>query len=643
MAGIGQPVRLDARRIKSFWTAEEVPRWIGMSLVAILLFGMVGVSHWSAESARNARVGTARDDGAAAVELLAWSLSRSEAGDTRGQQAALRAFALRHNCEQLRVYDPSQRVLASINQSEIGGAMHADVGKTPATPVSVQTDVLPSRLAGADRWVVTAPIPSVTTTAGESGVPTRFVQCVQSVSGASVSDGGRVGVAAIIVMAVGTLLIVYRLMRRHFRSMTRISENLLLRGEPLEEDLTSLRLADGEGALVSQWNRLIDLVDDLSASARRATASVELKEALENSQGGALAEMVNAIPDGLLHVADGDRLVYVNAMARRLLLPDGGEGAGIENESLASLEVCPTGQSVIGEVRGALSGDGAFRSVSKVIEADGGGSSYRVRVLPFNTSKSRGECVVTIADVSQQVRSERAAEEFVSQVTHELRTPLTNIRAYAETLSSGMFEDPQVVTECYNVITKETRRLSRLIEDILSMSQLEVGSIQLRLDSVDLRSLLTEAVRDLRALADDKGVDMQVTLPSKLPAMQGDRDKLSVVLNNLLGNALKYTPSGGSVQVGCQVTSEEVLITVKDTGMGLDPAEHERIFEKFQRGSSPEVEEITGTGIGLTTAREIVRRHGGAIQVMSREGEGATFAVHLPLTESRVRRDAAPA
>jgi signal transduction histidine kinase len=101
-------------------------------------------------------------------------------------------------------------------------------------------------------------------------------------------------------------------------------------------------------------------------------------------------------------------------------------------------------------------------------------------------------------------------------VTHELRTPLTNIRAYTETLSSGMFEDPKVITECYNVITKETRRLSRLVEDMLSVSQLEVGSIELHVDNVDLKALLGDGVRDVRGLADEKNIDIQLVLPAKL-------------------------------------------------------------------------------------------------------------------------------
>jgi two-component system phosphate regulon sensor histidine kinase PhoR len=238
--------------------------------------------------------------------------------------------------------------------------------------------------------------------------------------------------------------------------------------------------------------------------------------------------------------------------------------------------------------------------------------------------------VVVVTDISQQLRADKAREEFVSQVTHELRTPLTNIRAYAETLSSGMFDDPQVITECYNVITKETRRLSRLIEDILSLSQLEVGTMQLVLDDVDLHRLLTESVQDVRGLAEEKSIDLQLSLPAKLPVIQADRDKLAVVMNNLLGNAIKYTASGGEVQVDCQITDTDAVITVKDTGIGIDPSEHDRIFERFQRSSDAAVQNEAGTGIGLTTAREIARRHGGDIELVSRKGEGSAFVVRVP-------------
>ncbi|HEX9641655.1 MAG TPA: ATP-binding protein, partial [Candidatus Krumholzibacteria bacterium] len=262
-------------------------------------------------------------------------------------------------------------------------------------------------------------------------------------------------------------------------------------------------------------------------------------------------------------------------------------------------------------------------------------SSYRAWLIPLQRARHSGECVVIVRDVSQQVRAERAREEFIAQVTHEFRTPLTNIRAYTETLSSGMFEDPNVISECYNVITKETRRLSRLIEDILSVSQLEVGSIELRVDSVDLKTLLSEGLRDVRGLAEEKDIDVQLVLPAKLEPIRGDRDKLAVVVNNLLGNAIKYTPKDGNVIVGCQVNSDLVVLTFKDNGYGIDPKDHARVFEKYQRGTEPEVQQERGTGIGLYSAREIVRRHGGDIELISARQKGSTFMVRLPRPKTR--------
>jgi signal transduction histidine kinase len=258
-----------------------------------------------------------------------------------------------------------------------------------------------------------------------------------------------------------------------------------------------------------------------------------------------------------------------------------------------------------------------------------------VKIIPLQRAHHHGECVVVVRDVSQQIRAERAREEFITQVTHELRTPLTNIRAYTETLSSGMFDDPKLLTECYNVITKETRRLSRLVEDILSVSQLEVGTIDLKTDDVDLRTLLTDSVRDVRGLADEKNIDLRLALPSKMEPIRADRDKLAVVLNNLLGNAIKYTPAHGNVVVGCQFAAGDVTLTVKDSGIGIGPADQARIFEKFQRACDPAVKDIPGTGIGLYTAREIVRRHGGEVEVISEKGKGSTFLVRLPHQGSR--------
>lgn len=640
------------KRFKSFWTAEEIPRWIGLSLVGILVFGLGAVGLFSVRETQQRLSAGLQRGHEASLDMLVVALAHIDQADTTVQQRVLRSFAYRHPCQRLRVVGQEGLVTASMDIGAIGkpATAYADTGAWRSRGKEFRT--LPSESDGVHRRAFRVPIPSSESARGTgnggassttpvvvgaqpgAGEP-RFVEgiLVTEVYAEGLTAGGwtTVSTGVITLLVIGAFFLLYRLMRRHFRTMARISDHLLARGDQIEQDLQLLRLTDTDSAVARQWNRLIDLVDELSTAQRRSSASAELTQALEKSKRGELADVVDVIPQGLLYVVDCGTLAYANPAARQLM---GLDAEYSQRVPLCELQLGPTGMVIVKKVGESLGPEGSYNSVSDTFEVDSGDTTFRLRVLPFNKRQRRGECVVMITDISQQVRAERSSSEFVSQVTHELRTPLTNIRAYAETLSSGVFDDPKVITECYNVITKETRRLGRLIEDVLSMSQLEVGTIQLRIDDVDLRVLLTDSVRDLRGLADERQIDMQVSLPSKLPVIQGDRDKLAVVVNNLLGNALKYASSGGSVAVGCQVSAEEILITVKDDGMGITPADHDRIFEKFQRGSSPEVSEIEGSGIGLTTAREIARRHGGDIEVMSAESQGATFIVHLPVTET---------
>jgi signal transduction histidine kinase len=239
---------------------------------------------------------------------------------------------------------------------------------------------------------------------------------------------------------------------------------------------------------------------------------------------------------------------------------------------------------------------------------------------------------VTIEDISQLRETQRARDNFLYHVTHELRTPLTNIHAYAETLTQPGFDDEKTRKECYNVLISETRRLSRLVEDILSISQLEVGTARLDVGEVDLARLVRQMVQDNLGGADEKQIDLTLSLPPKVPKLKGDKQRLSVLINNLLGNAVKYTPAGGKVQVSVEVNGQRVLIAVRDTGIGIAPDDQARVFEKFYRAADDAVQTLPGTGLGLALAREVARLHGGEILLESERGKGSTFTVELPIS-----------
>ena len=611
---------------RRFWLQEEVPRWIGLSLVAAFLCGLGMVTYFSHAQSRSLAERTATAHGDHAMTLLARVLATVPPQDSARQQALLREFSHRLDCERLCVTDERGIVVSAVEAAEVG-----QPDRTPAAAAKPENAesvggsfTLPPETAHSLRRGYRLPITA-------TDRPPQTLVGILRWNTATVLDGGLAWLLVIMLAAVGLLGTVYHAMRQHFRGVACIAENLITHGDRLEQELASLRIADSLGAVAAGWNRLIDLAVNLQTEAGRSTAVSELRQVLERSNGGELADAIDGIPDALLIITDENLLAHCNAAGARLM---GWKQEDAVRTRLEDLTPSPTGRAVLDTVAKARRPDGGYEGQNATVES--AGSTYRVRVVPQRKSRQHGACAVVVTDVSQQVRADRAREEFVSQVTHELRTPLTNIRAYTETLASGMFDDPKVVSECYNVINKETRRLSRLVEDILSMSQLEVGSIQVVIDDVDVRALIQDAVRDVRATADDKNIDLQALLPAKVEPLRADRDKLAIVLNNLLGNALKYTPRGGEVRVGCQNTDEHLLITVKDNGIGIDKLEQDHVFEKFHRSKDPAVQAETGTGIGLTTAREIARRHGGDIELVSEKGKGSTFVVKLPRKKSTV-------
>lgn len=623
---------------RAFLTAEEVPRWFGLSLVLIYLCGL-GSAAFSAVNAVRAeadrQLGRAdRYAVAALAERLAGVTAGGTVPDTARAQTELYDFAAHVPTRYARLIDGDRRVLAASNPGEVGAPAVSDraAGERPA---EMEATLVTSDGPAPDR-LLRVPV-------GDRArgwyLEVRLPPALQE----SASLAGQANTSFVVLVVLGALFVVYRALRAQLRGVSQIADRLHSHRDHIPENLSALRLADAEDGISTAWNQLVDLTTDLSTAMKRAAANDELTRALARSGGGALAEALNSIPDGLIYITDEVRFEYLNAPACRLL---GCSASDAKRMTLPEARCGGIGARVLEVVRSALHADGSFESRTEVVSAEqdasGDSSSYRVWVIPLQRAHHSGECVVIVRDVSQQVRAERAREDFVTQVTHELRTPLTNIRAYAETLSSGMFDDPKVITECYNVITKETRRLSRLIEDILSVSQLEVGSIELRVDTVDLKTLLSEGVRDVRGLADEKNIDIQLLLPAKMEPIRADRDKLAVVINNLLGNAIKYTPKDGNVVLACQYSGDEVVITCKDNGIGIDPADHARVFEKFQRANDPAVLAESGTGIGLYTAREIVRRHGGDIELISEKGSGSTFMVRLPHRESRAAALSAP-
>jgi two-component system phosphate regulon sensor histidine kinase PhoR len=233
-------------------------------------------------------------------------------------------------------------------------------------------------------------------------------------------------------------------------------------------------------------------------------------------------------------------------------------------------------------------------------------------------------------DVTQQKLAEEMRDQFVDTATHELRTPLANIKAYAETLALADMIDVEQQKQFLNTINSEATRLARFVDDLLSVSSMELGSLSLNKQVTDLNRMLNEVVAKVRPQIEEKQQTFEIVFPEKLPEPELDKDKIAALLVNLLGNAVKYTPEGGRVTFHVNVSDQHIELSVEDTGVGIAADEVPKVFDKFFRSQDPRVQEQTGTGLGLALAQEVVRLHGGHITVESELNKGSTFSVLLP-------------
>lgn len=241
--------------------------------------------------------------------------------------------------------------------------------------------------------------------------------------------------------------------------------------------------------------------------------------------------------------------------------------------------------------------------------------------------------VLVLYDVSEIRRLERVRRDFVANVSHELRTPLTAMQGFAETLLSGALEDPKASRRFLEIIREHAARLARLTDDLLKLSAIEEGKLTLQARAVSVSYLFEVCLETARHLAAGKKLELRAEDCADVPAMRGDLMRLQEVLQNLLDNAVQYTPEGGSITLRAWRENRHVVMCVQDTGIGIPHAEQERIFERFYRVDAARSRDAGGTGLGLAIARHIIEAHGGRIWVESEVGQGSRFFVEVPAWE----------
>jgi two-component system phosphate regulon sensor histidine kinase PhoR len=397
-----------------------------------------------------------------------------------------------------------------------------------------------------------------------------------------------------------------------------ISRGFSRRVEQLKE--FSRRVADGDFrplATERQGDELTELARALNETATRLDDTIRFLTEERNRS----ATILGSMAEGVAVVGSEERVLFCNQAFAQLL---GTEETACQGRPLLEVIRQP---DLVEVIRQALTGQ--VRASSEVTMGQERPWSFAATVAPIQANGRTG-VVLVLHDISELRRLERVRQDFVANVSHEFKTPLTAIQGFAETLLGGALQEPQNSRRFLEIIRDHAARLARLTDDLLRLSEIEAGKVELEVRPLPVPDLVHACVETTHLKARQKQIEMVTECPPDLPPLPGDLGRLQEVLQNLLDNAVQYTPPGGRITVRAAAAPGEVSIAVTDTGIGIPQAEQERIFERFYRVDAARSREVGGTGLGLSIARHLVEAHGGRITVESEVGRGSTFTVFLP-------------
>jgi two-component system, OmpR family, phosphate regulon sensor histidine kinase PhoR len=399
-------------------------------------------------------------------------------------------------------------------------------------------------------------------------------------------------------------------------------------GRVVHGDLSVALLRSPEGAPIHFISQVLDVTETVENAERLLEASAAL-----DRERRYLEAVVDSVDVGVAVLDAGNDYVAVNRRHQQFIAlahPEGGPDltgrlGDIFTPGGRRLEVheLPSTRAIAGEEFDDL-----------IIEI--GREQATRRALSVSARAVRGAggefsgAVLAYSDVTDLVRALAAKDHFVAAVSHELRTPLTSVLGNLELIRDMDELSPQVADRL-RVVERNAVRLRELVADLLQVAQITDGRLRLSRRVLDVAELVRDAVEAAGPAADAAGVSVRLDVPVGGLTATLDGPRLRQVVDNLLGNAVKYTERGGSVSVRLDRTGDRLELAVTDTGIGVPALEAERVFERFFRGARAAHRQIPGAGLGLSIVRAIVEAHGGRVEVHSAEGQGSTFRVELPV------------
>ncbi len=369
-------------------------------------------------------------------------------------------------------------------------------------------------------------------------------------------------------------------------------------GSPVTEEI---------GALMEEFHRMTDRID------RRLHAVLHRQSEQE--------AMLSSMQEGVLAVDCEEIVINLNDTCAAML---GLDAARVKGRLLHEAIRKP---DLLGFVSSAISTPAPIEADLQIGERDlhAHGSTL------YDASRRKIGVLVVLRDTTRLRRLETLRRDFVANVSHELKTPITSIKGFVETLLDGAMTDTENAARFLRIVLKQVNRLDAIIEDLLVLSRIERGSEEqtVRLESHRVAPVLQAAVEMCQFKADDKGVTILVQCDGEL-ASRMNSHLLEQAVVNLVDNAIKYSPAGSSVWVSAEVSGEEVVVSVRDEGCGIDPKHLPRLFERFYRVDKARSRQLGGTGLGLAIVKHIALAHRGNVEVHSTLGRGSEFCLRLP-------------
>jgi len=445
------------------------------------------------------------------------------------------------------------------------------------------------------------------------------------------SDSEIRGLLLIAILIFAPVPLFYYLVRRSPRLSVSLYEelNTLL----AKNGFGTITVNSGEamGTLADKFSQVISQYKNKYQKLRVSCDDMEVTNSILSYEKERIEFVIDSIDEGIMVRDLVGSIIHVNRALAYLMNLSSQHVIGktirdcIENEEIISF--VETNQ---------LKGSSCTQKNLEIsLKQFGGEKIVLISYLPLlSREESVLGSVITVKDITAAKLARQNQSDFIAHVSHELRTPLTTITSYVEMLMDNEISDNDTKIDFYNTINDEANRLARLISNLLNISKIETGSLTINRDMIKTRDFFEDILHSIEPQAISRNINLESILPDKLSALVVEKDLLRVSILNILGNAIKYTPTGGSITFRADEDDRHIKVNISDTGYGISEEELPHIFDKFFRSSDEKIKKQTGNGLGLALSRDIIRLHGGSIEVVSNVGQGTYFTLTLPKDDS---------